>query len=307
LAERINSSNVPPDFESKEAATDPAIVEEARRLSTEIETTAQPNNVSPAQAAELETAFREVSVASYVKVARVERQLLEQERHYKAEVKQYEAQIASQERHYSAAVEQYEAQLASQERHYSAAVEQYEAQLASQERHYRAAIEQYEAQIASQECHYKAEVEQYEAQLASQERHYTAEVEVCNAQLRELQQEYAAVTRTLMRLLNKMEKAAGRLRESRRWKLVNFAAVFKAKLSHDKQLPGYGDLDEIVAAYCEWRTAHIQKTITGQSATAPTQRGFSVTAAERLASSERPGKPATMDRVAKGAENTCGV
>jgi hypothetical protein len=242
LSERINSSNVPPDFESKEAATDPAVVEEARRLSAEIEATAQPNNVSPADAAELETTFREVSVASYV-----------------------------------------------------------------QERHYRAAIEQYEAQIASQECHYKAEVEQYEAQLASQERHYTAEVEVYNAQLRELQQEYAAVTRTLMRLLNKMEKAAERLRESRRWKLVNFAAVFKAKLSRDKQLPGYGDLDEIVAAYCEWRAEHVRKTTASQAATVTTQKGNPVAAGERLSNSEGTGKPAMMDRVAKPAENTCSV
>ena len=256
LAERINSSNVPPDFESNEAAIDPAIVEEARRISAEIEATAQPKTVSPAHAAELEAAFREVSVASYVKVARAEQQLQEQERHY------------------------------------------------------RAAVEQYEAQIASQESHYRAEGENYEAQIASQERHYTAEVEAYKAQLRELQQEYAAVTRKLMRLLNKMEKAAARLRESRRWKLVNFAAVFKAKLSRDKQLPGYGYLDEIVAAYCEWRDVHIQKAAIRQSATPPTpptQRGSSVTAGDPLANSERTGKPARVDRVAKQAENRCGV
>jgi len=274
LAERINSSNVPPDFESNEAAIDPAIVEEARRISAEIEATAQPKTVSPAHAAELEAAFREVSVASYVKVARAEQQLQEQERHYRA------------------------------------AVEQYEAQIASQERHYRAAVEQYEAQIASQESHYRAEGENYEAQIASQERHYTAEVEAYKAQLRELQQEYASVTRKLMRLLNKMEKAAARLRESRRWKLVNFAAVFKAKLSRDKQLPGYGYLDEIVAAYCEWRDVHIQKAAIRQSATPPTpptQRGNSVTAGDPLANSERTGKPARVDRVAKQAENRCGV
>jgi len=247
LAERINSSNVPPDFESNEAAIDPAIVEEARRISAEIEATAQPKTVSPAHAAELEAAFREVSVASYVKVARAEQQLQEQERHY------------------------------------------------------------------------RAAVEQYEAQIASQERHYTAEVEAYRAQLRELQQEYASVTRKLMRLLNKMEKAAARLRESRRWKLVNFAAVFKAKLSRDKQLPGYGYLDEIVAAYCEWRDVHIQKAAIRQSATPPTppapptpptpptQRGNSVTAGDPLANSERTGKPARVDRVAKQAENRCGV
>ena len=43
LSERINSSNVPPDFKSDDPATDPAIVEEARRLSAEIEQTSQPS------------------------------------------------------------------------------------------------------------------------------------------------------------------------------------------------------------------------------------------------------------------------
>jgi hypothetical protein len=57
LSERINSSNVPPDFKSEDPATDPAIVEEARRLSAEIEQTSQPTEHSPAAADELETEF----------------------------------------------------------------------------------------------------------------------------------------------------------------------------------------------------------------------------------------------------------
>ena len=43
LSQRINSSNVPPDFRSDDPATDPAIVEQARRLSAEIEETPQPS------------------------------------------------------------------------------------------------------------------------------------------------------------------------------------------------------------------------------------------------------------------------
>ena len=50
LSERINSSNVPPDFKSDDPATDPAIAEEARRLSAEIEQTSQPTEHSPAAA-----------------------------------------------------------------------------------------------------------------------------------------------------------------------------------------------------------------------------------------------------------------
>jgi Sulfotransferase family len=57
LSERINSSNVPPDFKSDDPATDPAIVEEARRLSAEIEQTSQPTEHSSAAADELEAEF----------------------------------------------------------------------------------------------------------------------------------------------------------------------------------------------------------------------------------------------------------
>ena len=57
LSQRINSSNVPPDFKSDDPATDPAIVEEARRLSAGIEQTSQPTEHSPAAADELEADF----------------------------------------------------------------------------------------------------------------------------------------------------------------------------------------------------------------------------------------------------------
>lgn len=57
LSERINSSNVPPDFESDDSATDPTIVKEAGRLSAEIEQTSQATEHSPDAASELETEF----------------------------------------------------------------------------------------------------------------------------------------------------------------------------------------------------------------------------------------------------------
>jgi Sulfotransferase family len=57
LSQRINSSNVPPDFRSDNPATDPAIMEEARRLSAEIEETPQPTKHSPVAADELEAEF----------------------------------------------------------------------------------------------------------------------------------------------------------------------------------------------------------------------------------------------------------
>ena len=57
LSQRINSSNVSPDFKSDDPATNPAIVEEARRLSAEIEETAQPAEHSAVAADELEAEF----------------------------------------------------------------------------------------------------------------------------------------------------------------------------------------------------------------------------------------------------------
>ena len=57
LSERINSSNVPPDFKSDDPATDPAIVEEAQQLSAEIEQTSQATEHSSAAAEELEAEF----------------------------------------------------------------------------------------------------------------------------------------------------------------------------------------------------------------------------------------------------------
>jgi len=59
LAERINSSDVPPDFSSENSATNSAIMEEACRLSIELEEGIPASVGSPAVANELETAFRE--------------------------------------------------------------------------------------------------------------------------------------------------------------------------------------------------------------------------------------------------------
>lgn len=86
LGERINSSNVPADFRCDDPATDPAIVEEARRLWAEIEASAQPTDPSPAAAEELEIAFQQ----SCVRAMTIEQELTNQ--------------IASQEQHYTAAI-----------------------------------------------------------------------------------------------------------------------------------------------------------------------------------------------------------
>ena len=59
-------------------------------------------------------------------------------------------------------------------------------------------------------------------------------------------------TRKLVHLLDDTEKAAARLRTSRRWKLANPIAAIRSKFSR-KLVPGYGHLEKIVSAYSEWR------------------------------------------------------
>jgi hypothetical protein len=59
LSQQINSSDVPPDFKYDDPSTDPAIVEEARRLSSEVAQTPQAPHPSHTTADELEVEFGE--------------------------------------------------------------------------------------------------------------------------------------------------------------------------------------------------------------------------------------------------------
>ena len=59
LSERINSSNVPDDFTSQDPATDPVIIEEAMRLSRDLQHGSQPAEASTAATVEMEAAFAE--------------------------------------------------------------------------------------------------------------------------------------------------------------------------------------------------------------------------------------------------------
>jgi len=254
LAQRINSSNVPVDFKSEDPATDPKIVEAARRLYAEIQQTPQPAEGSPAVADQLEAAFQE----PYLRATRLQQELSDQiakVKHYAAEIEQYKLQLARQEQHYTAEIGEYELQLARQERHYTAEIEQYKLQIARQQRDYTAEIEQYKLQVARQQRHYTAEIEVYQSQIARQEQHYTAEIEVYKSQIARLQRQLRD-TRKLLRLLDNVEKAAKQLSNSRRWKLANVGAVIKAKLSRGKVPTGYDPLDKIVTAYSHWRVSH---------------------------------------------------
>jgi hypothetical protein len=82
LGERINSSNVPPDFKSDDTATDPAIVEEARRLWVEIEQTEQSKEPSAAAADELEMAFQGLCLRRETIEQELMNQIERQEEHH---------------------------------------------------------------------------------------------------------------------------------------------------------------------------------------------------------------------------------
>ncbi len=59
LGQRINSSNVPDDFIADDPATDPTLVEQATRISAELETKPQSSEPSPAAAEAIETEFQQ--------------------------------------------------------------------------------------------------------------------------------------------------------------------------------------------------------------------------------------------------------
>jgi Sulfotransferase family len=59
LAQRINSSHVPSDFEIDLSKTDPNLIEQATQLYQQVEKSSQPLDVSPAAVEEIEAAFNE--------------------------------------------------------------------------------------------------------------------------------------------------------------------------------------------------------------------------------------------------------
>ena len=59
LKRRINSSNVPDDFVAEDPATDPTLVDQATKLSAQLEATLLPGEASPAAADALEAEFKQ--------------------------------------------------------------------------------------------------------------------------------------------------------------------------------------------------------------------------------------------------------
>ena len=111
--------------------------------------------------------------------------------------------------------------------------------------------------------------ERYEAELAQLHDHFVetntllhsksvslAENERLVVALSERLRKELGTVRTLSRLLDDAEKAAARLRSSKRWKLANPLIAIKGKFSPDRASIGYGHLEKVVASYAKWKTAH---------------------------------------------------
>ena len=100
-------------------------------------------------------------------------------------------------------------------------------------------------------------VKQYEAALEMVRKEpLLAEQEQRGVELTDRLRKQLWSVRKLSRLLDDAEKAAARLRSSRRWKLANPKTAIEAKLFPGKVSMGYGHLEKIVAAYSEWRASH---------------------------------------------------
>jgi hypothetical protein len=262
LAERINSSNVPHDFKSDDPATDPAIVEEARRQSAHIEETAQPSQGSPAAADEMEAAFQQ----SCLKVKTLEQELKQriasQQQHYTAEIEGYKSQIEKQQQHYEAEIGGYKSQIARQQQHYDAEIDGYKSQIARQQQHYLSEIDDYKALILNQQQHYLAEVEVYKSQIARQEQHYTAEKEEYRSQIARQEQYYSNRLRKQLGEIQKLASwlhdvatIARSLRSSRFWRFASSAAAIEAKLFHRHASRPDRKLEKILARYSRWRAS----------------------------------------------------
>ena len=82
-----------------------------------------------------------------------------------------------------------------------------------------------------------------------------ADFEARNASLTKRLRKHLLEMKRLLRLLDQINDAAGRLRRSRRWKLANpFSAIVGN--CHRKPLPGFGHLDKNVEKYRLWRGNH---------------------------------------------------
>lgn len=123
-----------------------------------------------------------------------------------------------------------------------------------------AEIQELRERLEETEARHKTEIEKirdgYEAELKRLTAEQAQMREVYEAELKRQKAGMLCAVRTLSRLLEDVEKAANRLRSSRRWGLANPVTAIRAKLFPGSVTIGYGYLEKIVAAYAKWKDAH---------------------------------------------------
>ncbi len=176
------------------------------------------------------------------------------ERHLEAERAEFEARLKGEREQLSEYKVEVESQIAKLERHLKIEIEQLS------ERNVE--VEQLRDRVTQINSQHQIEVQQLRHSVTETNRllHNTSvslsEQERRVAELTDRLRKQLWSTRKLSRLLDDAEKAAARLRSSRRWKLANPATIIQAKLFPGKVSTGYGHLEKIVDAYSQWRASH---------------------------------------------------
>jgi GT2 family glycosyltransferase/glycosyltransferase involved in cell wall biosynthesis len=127
-------------------------------------------------------------------------------------------------------------------------------------------VSELKRQLSEQEKSHQDELKSRHARYEVQEKHFQETARLLQSKSVELAEQGRLVaeltdrlrkrlsdTRKLSHLLEDAEKAAARLRSSRRWKLANPVAAVQAALFHGRRVPGYGHLEKIVSSYLQWR------------------------------------------------------
>jgi GT2 family glycosyltransferase/glycosyltransferase involved in cell wall biosynthesis len=208
-----------------------------------------------AKISELEVKQHQRETAYQTELAAVNKDMAQREAVYQAEVARLNKDMAQREAVYQAEVARLNKDMAQREAVYQAEVAQreavYQAEVSQREAAYQAEL----ARLNEVNEDFKSRFEEI-SRLLHDKSVSQAENERHVIELRDRLRKELWSVRKLSRLLDDAEKAAARLRSSRRWKLANPASAIRAKLSHGKVPAGYGHLEKIVTAYSEWKAAH---------------------------------------------------
>jgi GT2 family glycosyltransferase/glycosyltransferase involved in cell wall biosynthesis len=219
-----------------------------------------------ARISELEAKLPERQAAYEAELARVNKDMTQRETAYQAELARLNKEMAQRETAYQAELARLNKEMAQRETAYQAELARLNKEMVQREATYQAELARLNNEMAQREATYQEELARLNDEFRNRFEDIThllhdksvslAEQEQRVIQLMDRLRKQLWDTRKLSRLLDDAEKAAARLRSSRRWKLANPLIAIKAKLSTDQVSIGYGHLEKIVAAYSEWRAAH---------------------------------------------------